>query len=204
MVALIKMDLWLMRWMIPFLVIAPFITVIFFQLEVSQYGVLFALIAGMTLVQMDEKMNTKRFMHALPIPSSAFLPARALVLVLIGFIWVVIEAIAMLAYGMDDAFISHPLYHIASQLTLLFVLAPVILGILTLIKQPVIKWITLFLAYIIIMVIGSIILFLGQGVMDYFGSFGFLLAIGFVLVGILLFWLLSMGMNAIRTRKDLV
>jgi hypothetical protein len=202
--ALMKMDVWLMRWLVPFVFVSPFITVPLVQMGVSQFSMFIAFIAGVTLVQMDEKMNIKRFLHALPIPTKMFLPARSLVLVLLGSIWLLFETVAMHLFGMGDAFNSHPAYHIAGQLTILFVLAPVIIGILTLIRQPIVKWATLFFAYIVIMVVGSIVTFLGQGLMDYFGSMGFLLAIGFVLVGILLFWLLTIAFSAIHARQDLV
>jgi len=201
MIALMKMDFWLMRWFLPLVVVGPFITVPLFNMEYSMYGMLLVFIVGITLPQQDKQQNTKRFMLSLPIALKSFLPARALVMVSIGLLWIIFESIAVVIVGMSS---SNPFFYISTQLTIMFVLAPILLAIINLIDQPVLKWGSVFISYMIIIFIGSIISLFGQELMNTFGNWGYLLAAAFVVVGALAFWLISTVTNAIRLRMDLL
>lgn len=204
MMNLIKLDFWLLRWFMPFMIIGPFIFAILFSSTNPINAALFTWIAGITLTQIDEKMKTQRFMLALPLSLKSFLPARALVMVLVGLTWMIFEWISMLIIGGEAPASNNIFFYVSAQLLILLVLAPVTLSIFTLIKQPVVKWVLAFVAYFVITVAGTFITVLGQAFMEDLGSFGYLLAISFIILGAVLFFLVTLIANAVRERMDLV
>ena len=201
--ALIKLDFWLLRWAILFIVIIAPIAGAVFYTDYSVTGFVIIFILALTLTQMDDKHKTRRFMLSLPLPLKMFFQARALVVMLIGVIWIVLEGFGRVI-GFEDTHMAEIFIHASTQLATMFVLAPSVVAMLTLLKHPVIKWGTTFTFYMMVVMIGTLMGVFITEIFIYMEALGYILAAIIFIFGILAFWLILMLANAIRTRVDLV
>ncbi|AXF56025.1 ABC-2 transporter permease [Salicibibacter kimchii] len=203
MTALMKLDLWLLRWAILFIVIIAPIAGAVFYTDYSVTGFVIIFILALTLTQADDKHKTRGFMLSLPLPLKTFFQARALVVMFIGVIWVVLEGFGrMLGFG--DAYLPEITIHASTQLATMFILAPSVIAMLTLLKHPVIKWGVTFIFYMMVIMIGTMMGVFVTEIFSYMEALGYVLA-GLILVfGILASWLILMISNAIRARVDVV
>ncbi|QQK77405.1 ABC-2 transporter permease [Salicibibacter cibarius] len=203
MAPLMKLDLWLLRWAILFLVIfAPFAGALFYT-DYSVTGFVIIFILALTLTQTDDKHKTRRFMLSLPLPLKTFFQARALVVMLIGVIWIVLEGFGRMI-GFGDADFSEILFHASAQLATMFVLTPSVIALLTLLKHPVMKWGVTFIFYMMVVMIGTMMGVFVTEIFNYMEALGYALAGVLLIVGLITFWLILMLANAIRSRVDLV
>ncbi|QQK81218.1 ABC-2 transporter permease [Salicibibacter cibi] len=203
MAALMKLDLWLLRWAIVFIVIIAPVAGAVFYTDYSVTGFVIIFILALTLTQIDDKHKTRRFMLSLPFPLKTFFQARALVVMLIGVIWVMLEGFGRMI-GFGDAPLSEILIHASAQMATMFVLAPSVIAMLTLLKHPVIKWGITFIFYMMVVMIGTLMGVFVTEIFNYMEALGYALAGVILIIGILAFWLILLLANAIRSRVDLV
>ena len=203
MAALMTLDLWLLRWALLFIVIIAPVAGAVFYTDYSVTGFVIIFILGLTLTQADDKHKTRRFMLSLPLSLKTFFQARALVVMLIGVIWVVLEGFGRMI-GFGDTPFSEILIHASTQLATMFVLAPSVVAMLTLLKHPVIKWGVTFIFYMIVIMTGTMMGVFVTEIFTYMEALGYLVAVIILIFGILASWLILIIANAIRARVDLV
>lgn len=202
MTSLMKLDLWLLRWALPFIVLFAPIVGVFFYTDSPMNGLLLVFIMGLTLVQMDEKQRTRRFMLSLPIPLKRFLQARALVVISIGVIWITLENVGRVI-GDNDVTLGNIFIQTITQFAPMIVLAPVVLALLTLINHPPLKWGLTFFVYIVTIVIGKMFGFFITG-LTYLGALAYIFSVVYLFLAIVICWLILLFANNVRVQNDLV
>ncbi|MBY7143974.1 hypothetical protein KFZ56_13145 [Virgibacillus sp. NKC19-3] len=202
MISLMKLDFWLMRWAMLFMLIfAPFAGALFYT-DASVTGLILIFIMGVSLTQMDEKQQTRRFMLSLPLPLKTFFQARTFFLIFIGAFWLIFEAFGRII-GIGDASLGDIFMHVTTQFATMMVLAPITIAMFTLLNHPVLKWGLTFLVYMIIIMVGGMLgLFITS--FTYLGLLGYVFNVVYLFLAVGVCWLILWIANKIRMRVDLV
>lgn len=202
MISLMKLDFWLMRWGILFILIFAPIAGAFLYTDSSMTGLILVFIIGLTLTQMDEKQKTRRFMLSLPLPLKTPFQARTLVVVLIGASWLILESIGRII-GFGDVTFENLFTHAITQFATMIVLAPITIAMFTLLHHPVLKWGLTFIVYMATVMIGTLFGFIIAS-FTYLGALVYVLSVFLLILSVILCWLILLIANRIRARGDLV
>ncbi|WP_449355568.1 ABC-2 transporter permease [Virgibacillus natechei] len=202
MISLMKLDLWLLRWGILFILIFAPIAGAFFNTGASATGLILVFIMSLTLTQMDEKQKTRRFMLSLPLPLKAFFQARTFVVVLIGAAWVILESIGRII-GFGDVTFGIIFMQAITQFATMIVLAPITIAMFTLLHHPVLKWGLTFIVYMAIVIIGTLFGFIINSFTN-LGAFVYVLSVVLLILSVVVCWLILLIANKIRAGRDLV
>lgn len=202
MISLIKLDLWLLRWALLFILLFAPIAGAFLYTDTSMTGLLLVFIMSLTLTQMDEKQKTRRFMLSLPLPLKTFFQARTLVAIFIGAAWLILESLGRII-GFGDVTFGILFTQAITTFATMIVLAPIIIAMFTLLHHPVLKWGLTFLVYMVTVVIGTLF---GVTIASFtdLGALTYVISVALLILAVALCWLILLIANRIRARGDLV